>query len=242
MFQPSNSPIRRNFLGLVSLCALILVLGLHEMRSTVMAKEVESSFLRLEQRTRVLPQGEIVFTGASSVAFWDSLTTDMKPLQVVNTAYGGAEYTDLNPQIDKLVVAYHPVAVVVYAGDNDLATPSRKTPQSVASDAMHFVDLVHAQLPDTWVYVLSIKPSYARWDAWPQMKEADGLIEQELRGKDRAEFIDVATPMFESASKPPRDLLISDGLHPSAKCYVLWTAAIKPVLLKRFGTATTSAQ
>ncbi len=146
MFQPSSSPARRNLLGWVSLCALILVVGFREIRSTVLAKELESSFLNLEQRTRVLPQGEIVFTGASSVAYWDSLGGDMKPLQVVNTAYGGAEYTDLNPQIDKLVVAYHPVAVVVYAGDNDLATPSSKTPQSVAGDAMHFVDLVHAQL------------------------------------------------------------------------------------------------
>jgi lysophospholipase L1-like esterase len=242
MLQPSSSPARRNLLGWVSLCALILVVGFREIRSTVLAKELESGFLKLEEKTRTLPQGEIVFTGASSVAYWDSLGSDMKPLQVVNTAYGGAEYTDLNPQIDKLVVAYHPVAVVVYAGDNDLATPSSKTPQSVAGDAMHFVDLVHAQLPNTWVYVMSIKPSYARWDAWPKMKEADGLIQQELRGKDHAEFIDVATPMFGSASKPPRDFFISDGLHPSAKCYVVWTVAIKPVLLKRFGSAATSAQ
>jgi len=229
-------------LGLVSLCLFMLVVGFREIRSTAVAKELESSFLKLEEKAKAPQQGGIVFTGASSVAYWDSLGSDMKPLAVVNTAYGGAEYTDLTPQIDRLVVAYHPVAVVVYAGDNDLATPGRKTPQSVARDALEFVETVHAKLPDTWVYVLSIKPSYARWDQWPQMKEADGLIQDELRGQDRAEFIDVATPMFDANGKLPRDFFVFDGLHPSAKCYLVWTAAIKPVLLKRFGPAASSSQ
>jgi len=186
---------------------------------------------------RLLTPGSIVFTGASSIAYWDSLGKDMKPLPVYNTAFGGAEYSDIIAGVDKLVIAYRPSAVVIYAGDNDLATPTRKTPQSVAADVRKFVDLVHAQLPDTWVYVLSIKPSHARWDAWPKMKEADGLIQDYLRTQDHAQFIDVASSMFDAQGNLPHDLFISDGLHPSAKCYALWTSIIKPVLLEHFGAS-----
>ena len=66
------------------------------------------------------------------------------------------------------------------------------------------------------------------------MGEADDLIKDFLRTQDHAQFVDVASPMFDAQGNLPRDLFVSDGLHPSAKCYVLWTSVIKPVLLERF--------
>ena len=224
MLQPSRQVAYRGVWSSLALVLLILVFGFREFRAMVPPKPA--------------PKGTIIFTGASSLAYWGSLSKDMKPLPVINTAFGGAEYSDIIADVDRLVIDYRPSAVVIYAGDNDLATPTRKTPQSVARDVRHFVELVHAKLPDTWVYVLSIKPSYARWDAWPRMKEADGLIQDYLRTQDHAQFIDLASAMFDAQGKLPRDLLVSDGLHPSAKCYVLWASIIKPVLMQRFAPNT----
>jgi len=34
--------------------------------------------------------GVIVFTGSSSVRFWDTLADDMKPLDVINRGFGGS--------------------------------------------------------------------------------------------------------------------------------------------------------
>lgn len=175
----------------------------------------------------------VVFTGSSSIAYWDTLEDDMKPLKVINTAIGGAQYTELIDNVDDLVIAFHPNAVVVYAGDNDLVSPSRKTPESVAGEVQTFVKMVHAKLPNTWIYVLSIKPSYLRAHAWPKMKEANQLIEEFLRTQDRAQFIDVASPMFDANGDLPHDLFIADRLHPSAKCYALWSTIVKPILLER---------
>jgi lysophospholipase L1-like esterase len=42
--------------------------------------------------------------------------------------------------------------------------------------------------------------------------------------------------MFDAHGNLPADLFVSDGLHPSPKCYALWTSIIKPVLLQRFGS------
>ena len=235
MLQPSNQSSRRSRITLLMLCFAVLVIGFREFGSPASVRAWESSLMqRVDHITPAAP-GTIIFTGASSLAYWDSLAKDMKPLRVINTAFGGAEYSDLNSDLERLVIAHRPAAVVVYAGDNDLAAPTRKTPQSVTDDVRRFVQGVHAKLPDTWVYVLSIKPSHARWGSWPQMKEADRLIQEYLRTEDHAEFIDVATSMFDAHGELPHDLFVSDGLHPSGKCYALWTSIIKPVLLKRFG-------
>ena len=159
----------------------------------------------------------------------------MKPLDVINRGFGGSQYTDLNQYAKRIVLAYRPRAVLAYEGDNDLAAGSPKTPEMVASDAREFVKIVHSELPETWIYIMSIKPSYLRWNEWPKMKAANKLIQDFAKTQDRVQYIDVATPMFYAQDKPPRDLFVEDGLHPTAKCYALWTSIIKPVLLRQFG-------
>jgi lysophospholipase L1-like esterase len=186
--------------------------------------------------------GVIVFTGSSSILFWDTLVNDMKPLPVINRAFGGSQYSDVNHYAKRIVTVYKPNAVVVYAGDNDLAEGSPKTPESVAGDVRQFVQIVRADLPDTWIYVLSIKPSKLRWKQWPNMKAANQMIQEFLRTQQRVQYIDVATPMFDAQGNLPADLFIADGLHPTPKCYAIWTSIIKPLLLKRFGPKANVSQ
>src|SRR5207248_9660260 len=92
-------------------------------------------------------------------------------------------------------------------------------------------------LPETWIYILSIKPSKARWNEWPKMKAANSLIRDFAGTQQRVQYIDVAADMFDAQGKLRADLFAEDGLHPNAKCYALWTSIIKPVLMKRFGPA-----
>jgi len=101
---------------------------------------------------------------------------------------------------------------------------------------------VHSALPETWIYVLSIKPSKLRWNDWPKMKAANKLIQGYAATQDRVQYIDVATPMFDANGNLPRDLFIVDGLHPTPKLYAMWTAIIKPILLQRFGPSKKAAQ
>lgn len=228
---------------LPGLAILILVVcGVALFRRAVFAQGWESDIRTFEKQDQANPPkaGSIVFTGSSSFVRWQSLSEDMKPLPVLNRAFGGSEYTDVNQYAARTVIAYHPPAVVVYAGDNDLAAAAPNTPQSVAKQVQRFVEIVHAQLPGTWIYVLSIKPSYLRWDAWPRMKEANQLIKDYVQTQQRVEYVDVATPMFGGQEKPPRDLFVEDGLHPTPKCYALWTSILKPILMRRFGPKAAS--
>jgi hypothetical protein len=72
------------------------------------------------------------------------------------------------------------------------------------------------------------------------MQEANQLIKDYVRTQQRVEYVDVATPMFYGQEKPPRDLFVGDGLHPTAKCYALWTSIVRPVLMRRFGAKAAS--
>jgi len=222
----------------------LVAVGFRQFGATVSAQEWEPSIRAFERQDKLhpVPPGAIVFTGSSSIAYWGSLVADMKPLIVINRGFGGSEYTDVNRYADRIVIAYRPAAVVVYAGDNDLASPGRKSAQSVAQDVQQFVQIVHAKLPETWVFVLSIKPSILRWKAWPEMKEANQLIRDFLRTQDHAAYIDVASPMLDGNGRPSSDLLVGDGLHPSAKCYALWTSIIRPILLEHFPPSRSSSQ
>jgi lysophospholipase L1-like esterase len=242
MSQPMSRTIQKKLLGLIVFFIVLLAAGVREyLAPAVLAQEWESSIRKFEEGDKVNPPkpGGIVITGASSIRRWDTLVDDMKPLDVTNRGFGGSQYSDLNQYAKRIVIAYRPRAVVVYEGDNDLAAGSPKTPEMVASDAQKFVQIVHAELPETWIYVMSIKPSYLRWNEWPKMKAANKLIQDFVKTQDRVQYIDVATPMFYAQDKPPRDLFVEDGLHPTPKCYALWTSIIKPVLLQRFGFSKT---
>jgi hypothetical protein len=73
----------------------------------------------------------IVFTGSSSITFWSTLEQDMNPLPVINRGFGGSRLNDVVYYAPRLVVAYRPRAVVLFAGTNDLAGSKPKTAQEV---------------------------------------------------------------------------------------------------------------
>ena len=224
------------------LCMLGILSNVYGGSSRVMAWGLmrwqgwEPTIRQFEQHDKTNPPkpGSIVFTGSSSIVYWESLASDMKPLEVINRGFGGSEFSDLDEYAKRIVVAYRPKAVVVYEGDNDLAQGSPKTPKSVANDFRKFVQIVRSDLPETWIYIVSIKPSKLRWSEWPRMKAADKLMLDFSKTQQRVQYIDVASAMFDAHGNLPSDLFISDGLHPSVKCYALWTSIIKPLLLQRF--------
>jgi lysophospholipase L1-like esterase len=210
----------------------------HYLSSAAQTPDWEPSIRKFEEQDKVNPPklGSIVFTGSSSIARWDTLVSDMKGLDVINRGFGGSQYSDLNRYAKRIVIGYHPSAVVVYEGDNDLAAGSPKTPESVVKDALEFVQIIHSAFAGTWIYIISIKPSKARWNEWPKMKTANSMIRDFARTQKRVRYIDVASAMLDAQGNLPDDLFVEDGLHPTPKCYALWASIVRPVLLRRFGS------
>jgi len=255
MNNPVNKPMRHaaliRLVGLGVLSLLLVAFGFRPQNFTLAspsrpaaqsqsqnpAAKWEPDIEKFEQADKANPPkpGMIVFAGSSSFARWSTLVDDMEPLEVLNRGFGGSQMTDLDYYAKRVVNVYHPKAVVVYEGDNDLASTSLKTPEVVADGFRQFVQIVREDGPDTWIYFISIKPSKLRWNEWPKMKAANAMIQDFARTQTRVEYIDVASAMFDAKGNLPADLFVADGLHPTPRCYAVWTSIIKPVLLARFG-------
>ncbi len=195
----------------------------------------ESTIADFEEADRANPpeRGAILFTGSSSIRMWGSLAEDMAPLRVLNRGFGGSHIDHVSHFAKRIVLPYRPSAIVLYAGDNDLAEGTGKTPASVFADLQRFVGLVQVALPDTTVYFVTIKPSLARWDRWPAMRHANAQIARWAATTFGVEILDIATPMLGESGEPRRELFIVDGLHLSDEGYEVWTDVIRPALLAR---------
>ena len=155
----------------------------------------------------------------------------MAPLPVINRGFGGSRIEDVVFYANRTVIPYHPRAVVLFAGTNDITEAKPKTAQEVFAGYVAFVKVVHTTLPETPIYYISITPTPSRWKHWPTVKEANRLIQAYTATNPRLHFIDLTDVILGPDGKPDRSLYRIDRLHPSRKGYARWTATIKPVLM-----------
>lgn len=174
------------------------------------------------------PKGGIVFVGSSSVRLWD-VKKAFPNLPVINRGFGGSQTDDVVHFFERIVVPYEPCAVVFYSGDNDLN--SGKSPEQVAEDFQALAKKMREQLPNARFYVVSIKPSPARWKLFETQTKANKLILQYcLDVGDGPVFVDVVPPMLGADGQPREELFVKDRLHMSPAGYTIWNDAMRPHL------------
>jgi hypothetical protein len=105
--------------------------------------------------------GGIVFVGSSSIRGWSTLAEDFPLDRVLNRGFGGSHLIDVVRHADALVLRHRPRVVVLYAGENDIAS-GRSSPESVARSYHVFCDLIWRDLPDCQIVVIGLKPSPVR--------------------------------------------------------------------------------
>lgn len=177
--------------------------------------------------TASMPMGcQILFIGSSSIVKWQALSKDMAPLAVLNRGFGGSHIAHINRWFDDIVTPYHPRAIVLYAGENDLA--AGKSVEQVIADFDQFMTRKTAAFAATPVYFISIKPSKLRWSQYDLQSAVNAAIRVRAENRSDLRFIDVVPDMLDHGL--PRDLYVADGLHMSAKGYEIWTKAVHRAL------------
>ena len=181
-------------------------------------------------------EGGVLFVGSSTIRFWTRLAQDFPQLPVViNRGFGGSTMADCSYFARELVVRYKPRHVLVYAGDNDLA--EGHTPLQILESFARFANAVRAELPDTRISYISIKPSPSREKLLPQMRETNDIIGAYLNRLPNSDYIDIYTPMLGVDGRPRVELFRGDMLHLNDEGYRLWRSVIAGYL----PAATTSA-
>ena len=181
----------------------------------------EASLRRFEARDRIqpAPAGAILFTGSSSITLWSNLAQDMAPLPALNRGFGGSRMADVVHYAERIVRPYHPRAVVLFAGTNDIADPKPATAQQVFEGYLAFVSAVQVALPATPIFYISITPTPLHWKYWPVVREANRLIQVHTETDPLLHFIDIASALLGTDGLPDRHLFRRDRLHPNARGY-----------------------
>ena len=189
-----------------------------------------NEFERLDSNLSI-PSGKIVlFTGSSSIRMWKHPKNDFSNLNIINRGFGGSEIEDLIENFNRAISKYKPAKIVIYSGDNDIA--AGKSAEKVFGDFCTLYGMIKAELPETKVIYISIKPSIARWNLWSEMLQANILIQAYLHENPRVWFVDIYSLMINSEGTPKQELFIEDGLHLSDEGYRLWTNIVRPYLIK----------
>src|SRR5690606_30928991 len=133
----------------------------------------------------------VLFVGSSSIRMWTTLSEDMAPLPVINRGFGGSHIEHVNRWFDALVAVNQRSAIVLYAGENDVA--DGKTTQRVLADFAAFMKRKTAALGDTPVYFISLKPSKLRFGQLAQQSEVNAAIRKLAAKRADLQYIDVAS-------------------------------------------------
>jgi lysophospholipase L1-like esterase len=190
-----------------------------------------AAFELADQKNSPTPGGIVCIGSSSMVAWHATIQKDLAPLKIIARGFGGSNMNDALYYVDRMVIRYRPRAVVLYEGDNDIA--GGITPRRIAETFKLFVAAIHKQLPDTRVYVLSIKPSPSRWSMWPKSMEANTLLRAACAEDKRLTYVSIVETMMMPDGKVKEDIFKADRLHMNAAGYALWRDAVRPILLAK---------
>ena len=165
----------------------------------------------------------IVFTGSSSIRLWKDLQETYPKYQIVNSGFGGSEASDLLTYTQELILQYNPKKVFIYEGDNDIN--ANKKPKDIISVFKEIILKIKNSNPETWIVIISAKPSLTRWHLKGKYKSLNRRFNRLSKKEQYVDYANIWNIMLDR-KKLRQDIFIEDGLHMNAKGYELWDQII----------------
>ena len=166
----------------------------------------------------------ILFTGSSSIRFWNDVQQRFPENQILNTGFGGSQCSDLANFLDELILDYKPSKVFIYEGDNDIF--AKKKPKEIIGTFTSVLNTLQEQRPDMEIVLISGKPSISRWKYRSRYKRLNKKLKALASERENVAFADVWSIML-NRRRLKKELFIEDGLHMNSKGYDLWEIALK---------------
>lgn len=170
--------------------------------------------------------GVILFVGSSSFRLWKNVKTDLSNQNILNRAFGGATLLDMLYYKDKNLLNYNPSKIVMYCGENDVASSEKVDGKEVFKRFKKLYKIIKKQYPNVPFVFVSIKPSILRWSMKDRMMDANERISRYLSHKKQTTFVNVWDAMLENG-EPKKDIFIQDNLHMNSKGYAIWVEKLK---------------
>jgi len=178
------------------------------------------------------PKNAILFVGSSSFRKWEDVQNYFPIYKIINRGFGGSTFPDVIRYADDVIFPYHPKQILIYCGDNDLASSDTVSATAVFTRFQQLFKMIRKKLPAASIVFVSIKPSPSRQKLMPKMAAANNMIKKFLSTKPNTGFVDVYHKMLKPDGTPMDDIFLEDKLHMTPKGYAIWQKEIQPYLLK----------
>lgn len=168
----------------------------------------------------------IWFIGSSTIHKWRTLRADMRPWDAHNRGIDGARIPDLTNALGHEPPAHRPAAIVLYAGENDIARggSSEKTIAALKD----FLAVRTPALRGVPILLIGMKPSPGRWANRPEQLAFNRMARDIVASTPGMAFVDPAPMLL--VSQRPGPFYVADGIHLNAAGYARLAAVIRPAL------------
>ncbi|MBK7807088.1 MAG: G-D-S-L family lipolytic protein [Saprospiraceae bacterium] len=174
----------------------------------------------------------ILFVGSSSFTYWKDVQKDLNNPMILNRGFGGSTLVDLWRYKDDVIFAYKPKQIVIYCGENDVASSENVSSSEVAGRFKKLYKNIRKKYPDIPLAFISLKPSPSRWKMKDRMREANHLIRQFAEAENNLVFVDIWDKMLNENGYPKSEIFMADSLHMNKYGYEIWVRALNQVLVK----------
>jgi lysophospholipase L1-like esterase len=213
--------------------SLLLVIGIFSTSFCVAQPFVRDiQEFKNQDRINPPPSNAILFVGSSSFTKWTDVSNYFPGYTILNRGFGGSTLPDVIFYEPEIIAPYHPKQVVIYCGDNDLASSDIVTADTVFERFRLLFELIRRDLPGENILFVSIKPSPSRIRLKEKMEKANLLIQTYLSLQQHAAFVDVYHKMLNPDGSIMTGIFLQDNLHMNANGYAIWQKVISPYLLK----------
>lgn len=178
------------------------------------------------------PVNGILFVGSSSFTRWRDVQDYFPGYPIINRGFGGSTLPDVIRYAYDVILPYKPKQVLVYCGENDLASGDAVTADMVVLRFKTLFGMIRQNLPNTTIGFVSIKPSPSRAHIQSKVKAANKEIKAWLKTQKNAQFIDVYDAMLDAQKNMREELYVEDRLHMKPEGYAIWKRIITPYLTK----------
>jgi len=174
----------------------------------------------------------ILFIGSSTFTKWTDVQSYFPSKRIINRGFGGSTLPDVIRYADDIIFPYNPKQIIIYCGENDLASSDTVTADMVVQRFKELYTIIRSKLPKVPVVYIGMKPSPSRRNLFGKMMVANGSIRDFLEERPGDYFIDVYYPMMQKNNQPNGALFTDDSLHMNADGYKLWQRIMNPYLVK----------
>ena len=175
---------------------------------------------------------DVLFLGSSSINLWDTIYEDFAPLKLIRRSYGGATLRDMIYNYNTIAKGYTPKSILLYV-ENDLGNHKEGVNAVKCFDLFRiFIDKLKKDYPNTPLIVVSLKPSQHKADQLKDQLLVNALLEENATAQGYT-YVNITKVMYDEAGNLRTDIFKEDNLHMNAEGYKLWTAILKPLLIKK---------